>query len=408
MRKMRLTDDRVRRLKADDFDGECIWDDRVPGFGIRRRESGKQYFFVQYRLGVSRKFTLGITTALSAVAAREAAEEIVAKVRLGIDPQAERLNMLEQAAVTFKSVATKYLAHAKAKQRPRTYNDVERHLTMHAASIEKASISSIDQARIAALLRDINEHRGASAADHVRANLSAMFAWAMKQGFVDKNPCINTAKFSPGVSRDRVLSDDELIEVWNACGDDDFGRAVKLLMLTGARRDEIGHAARNEFDFEKALWTLPAARSKNHRPHIVHLSELALQIVQAIKEREESPFLLGSGEGGFQGWSRAKASLDARIIRTRKEANSNETLAQWWLHDLRRTFATRASDLGVLPHVVEACLNHVTGTKAGVAGVYNRSSYAAEKRAAFNLWSAHIESLISGAASKVLPFRRSR
>jgi integrase len=89
-------------------------------------------------------------------------------------------------------------------------------------------------------------------------------------------------------------------------------------------------------------------------------------------------------ECGFQGWSKCKAALDEQT----------KSIDAWRLHDIRRTAATRMAELGAQPHVVEAVLNHVSGHKAGVAGIYNRSSYAAEKKAALDLWGAHVQTLV--------------
>jgi integrase len=174
-----------------------------------------------------------------------------------------------------------------------------------------------------------------------------------------------------------------------ACREDDYGRIVYLLALTGQRREEVGGMRWDELDLDARLWRIPPERTKNHRPHDVPLSGPALQILAKVIRRDR-PFVFGEGDGPFQGWSKAKSALDKRI------ADAGSTPAPWRLHDLRRTVATRMGDLGIEPHVVEAVLNHVSGTKAGVAGVYNRSLYAGEKRAALALWADHVMSTFQG------------
>jgi integrase len=149
---------------------------------------------------------------------------------------------------------------------------------------------------------------------------------------------------------------------------------------------------RPEVDLEETVITLPPDRTKNGRPHEVPLSKLALAIVKSRPPRAGRDFLFGDGprngsdrQGGFQGWSKSKAALDRQAV-----------IGPWRLHDVRRTVATRMAELGVQPHVIEAVLNHISGHKAGVAGIYNRSSYAAEKRTALELWGKHVQVLIEG------------
>jgi integrase len=167
---------------------------------------------------------------------------------------------------------------------------------------------------------------------------------------------------------------------------------VRLLILTGQRREEIGGLRWSEFKTDNALITLPGERTKNHRQHDVPLSPTALVAIEATPRRRERDLIFGEGEGPFQGWSRAKAALDKRIA---KLAHENGTAGPWRMHDIRRTVATRMADLGVQPHIVEAVLNHVSGHKAGVAGIYNRSVYTAEKRAAMEVWTNHVLKIIN-------------
>ena len=145
-----------------------------------------------------------------------------------------------------------------------------------------------------------------------------------------------------------------------------------------------------ELDLNKGVWSLPTSRTKNGRPHDVPLSQPAIEILQGQVRRPGRVLVFGQGVGPFQGWSNAKRAFDKRL-------QAAGVAAPWRLHDIRRTVATRMADLGVQPHVVEAILNHISGHKAGVAGVYNRSSYATEKRDALTLWSEHVMSLVEAA-----------
>ena len=233
-------------------------------------------------------------------------------------------------------------------------------------------------------MRVIARDRGAVAADRGRSTLSAFFGWAIGEGIAEVNPVIGTNKSSKGSSRERVLTDDELVKIWNAAPANDYGRIVKLLMLTGQRRDEIANLRWSEVGDDQIV--LPKERTKNSRPHDVPLSPMARSVLDESLEVDDRVNVFGRGQSGFSGFSNAKERLD--------EASG---VTGWTLHDLRRTCATRLADLGTLPHVIEAVLNHVSGHRAGVAGVYNRSAYTTEKRAALEIWGIHVQTLLARA-----------
>ena len=173
--------------------------------------------------------------------------------------------------------------------------------------------------------------------------------------------------------------------------------------MTGQRRSEIGDLQWPEVDLAKRQVELPGTRTKNGRPHLVPLSDAACAILADTHRREGRDFVFGSG-AGLSGWSKSKADLDRRIT---AEAKAASTITPWTLHDLRRTFVTHVSEHGIAsPHVVEAIVNHISGAKAGVAGVYNRATYLSEKRRALDLWGAHLAELLEGRASNVVRMLR--
>jgi integrase len=195
------------------------------------------------------------------------------------------------------------------------------------------------------------------------------------------NPVAGTGKADEGNSRERTLSNAELAQVLNALGQDQFSDIVRLLILTGQRREEIGGLRWSEVDFERGVIGLPPERTKNRRLHELPLSTQARSIIERQPRRNGRDFVFGIGQGGFSGWSDSKADLDATA----------KLKAEWRLHDLRRTAATMMADqLGVLPHIIEAILNHVSGHKSGVAGIYNRARYTDEMRAALQRWADHL------------------
>jgi integrase len=399
--EMRLTGSTVARPSLPEGKSDLIvFDDALPGFGVRLRAGGKRVWIAQYRVGSKqRRLTIGSVDKVSAEAARSHAKDVLAKVQLGADPQNEKVSSRAKEAITLGSVADLYVdGPAKANLKPRSHEEVARHLRSHWKPLRDTPIHKVQRSDVAARLKVIAKESGPFAANRARASLSALFGWAMREGIAEANPVIGTNKATEEISRDRVLSDDELALVWNACRDDDYGRIVRLLVLTGQRREEVGGLSRDEIDLDRAIWTLPRERTKNGLPHDVPLSQAALDILASTPQREGRTLLFGGGEGPFSGWSKAKAALDQRIAATmrRRAEEAGEKckpMLPWRLHDIRRTVATRMADLGVLPHVVEAVLNHVSGHRAGVAGVYNRARYASEKRQALDLWAAHLEQL---------------
>jgi integrase len=191
-----------------------------------------------------------------------------------------------------------------------------------------------------------------------------------------------------------VLGDSELAAIWNGCRDNDFGAIVKLLILTGARRTEVGAMAWQELNFEDRIWTIPAAKTKNKNTHVLPLPHACWAVIEQIERRANIDHLFGRGsDRGFRSWDGNKKILDKHC-----------GVKQWTLHDLRRTVATRLGDLGVMPHVVEQALNHQSGHKRGVAGVYNRSAYTREVKTALAIWADHVASVVSGEDRKILQF----
>jgi integrase len=383
-----------------------IFDDDIAGFGLRLRAGGTRTFVFQYKLGTKqRRMTFGAFPAMRPEQAREIASELHAKVRLGNDPAAQKAENKARAANIADNLIRAFLESQQRRLRPNSFREVARHLSVYAKPLHRVALDSIDRRAIAGLLNDVANNSGAVTANRLRATLSSMFAWAMREGLAEGNPVINTTKREEK-SRDRVLSNEELRWIWNALEDDDYGSIIKLLMLTGQRANEI--AGLRWFEVLDDRLDLAGDRTKNGRPHFVPLSEPALAILNARPRRKYSDgrpreLVFGLGEGLFGGWSKCKAQLEARILTMRREAAASagqdpdhvRSLAHWTPHDLRRTFVTKlADDLKVLPHVIEAAINHVSGHKGGVAGIYNKATYYQERQHAMAIWAAHMLVLV--------------
>lgn len=405
---MRLTGPIVARLVLPEGKTDhIVFDDTLTGFGIRLRAGGKKVWIAQYRVGArQRRLTIGSADKLTLDAARAEARSILAKVQLGSDPQTEKVETRNRASITLGTVAKQYLeGPAKRKLKPNSYASLLVHLNKHWKPLREHPLHIIDRADVAARLNEIAKESGPFAANRARACLSSLFSWAMSEGIAEANPVAGTNKPTEEVSRDRVLTDDELAQVWRLAGEGDYGRIVRLLILTGQRREEVGGMSWSEVDVKKGIWSLPRYRTKNGLPHDVPLSKAACEILNSIPKRPDRDLLFGGGEGAFSGWSKSKSALDARIaadlIRKAEVVGKKaRVVLRWRLHDLRRTVATRMGDLGVLPHVVEAVLNHVSGHRAGVAGIYNRSLYATEKRAALELWAVRVGKIVGDGNEK--------
>jgi integrase len=384
---MKITAQSAETLKLGSGEKDRIWfDDAIPGFGLRVRDTGSRSWIFQYKVaGRTRRLVIGKASAIKLGRAREIASEHHAKVKLGRDPAAEKHIQVQRASHTFGGLVTRYLERQRGRLRPASYREIVRHLERYSEQLHRLPLDTVDR-RIISEQLDTIAKKGAITANRARATLSAMFTWAMRSGLALANPVINTNKYDES-PRQRVLKDSELRTVWQALESNRYGTIVKLLILTGQRRDEIAGLRWSEIDFDRGVISLPGTRTKNGRPHEVPMTATVLSLLQA-QERTEREFVFnGKGDGPFSGFSRCKAILDTRIAKLGH-------LEPWLLHDLRRSAATGMAEIGIQPHVIEAVLNHVSGHKGGFAGIYNRAQYSAEKVQALARWDEHIAGLV--------------
>jgi integrase len=395
---MKLTAQTIAKLELAagkiDF---VFFDDDLQGLGLRLRKGSKgisyTWIFQYSRNGNAKRMRVGEYPTLSSQAARDIARPWYGAVCQGRDPASEKA----QAQIdhdSFGQTVVAYLAHKKDDLRERTFIETERYLTDYAKLLHNRPLVNVTRADIADLLNSTASTSGEATANRLRSNLSSLFTWAQQNGKAEANPVAFTQKREEQ-KRDRFLSDDELRAVWNAAGDGDYGTIVKLLMLTGQRREEIGGLMWSEIktrvfptkpgeSITMDVIDLPPNRTKTGKAHFVPLSEAALALLPARTGRDHV-FGRGDGADGFAGWSAAKAALDKRL----------GDMPAWTLHDLRRTVSTQMHEKGVAPHVVEALINHISGHKAGVAGRYNHANYSAERKAALDMWAAHIVKVVA-------------
>jgi integrase len=400
--KIKIDNRTIASLALARGQGELFaWDTTLEGFALRlrRRRSGGTVasWVAQYRTaGRTRRVLLGSTEKLTASSAREAAKRVLARAALGHDPQGEKQAKRHATAHTWLATAETYLEAKRAPLRPASYTVIKLYLTgryfkplhgMPLANITHADLA----ARLTAVTRDHSEITAAAA----RRAASAFLVWCVQEGLITNNPIIGTRRPAEPAPRARVLTDVELVEIWKACGDDDFGKIMQLLILLGSRRGEVAGMRWSEINLEADTWTLPAARSKNARAHTLPLVPAVRAIIDAVPRGERDQLFGRRADRGFASWGTAKQNLDRTL---------GDSVGAWRVHDIRRTVATRMADIGIEPHVIEAVLNHWSGHRAGVAGIYNRSPYEAAVRRALIRWAEHVLALVEGREDNVVAF----
>jgi integrase len=401
---MKLTKDSVIKLVLPSGKSEHVeWDDDISGFGVRLRPHSATFIF-RYRRGKRQPcVTIGKVSAISAAQARTIASQLYARVKLGEDPAGDRAEARERANETFALALKPYLLRKQAELRPRSFANLDRHLSKHAAPLHRLELAKAAERRtVATLLAKIASSRGPVEANSMKGSLSGFFVWALGQGLfdgtsIDTDPTIGMANAPTKGPRTHVPTDAEIVKIWNALRDDDYSDIVRLLLLTLCRLSEIGDLTWDEVDFPAGLIRLPAARTKTGVARDVPMSAPVRQILERRHPRgSDRALVFGTGEGGFQGWTRAKASLDVR-----------SGVTEWTHHDLRRYGSTTMNNEGIaLPHIIEAALGHAVGDK--IARTYNLAAYPEQVRAALELWGGRVTGLVAGERkpAKVLTLRR--
>lgn len=370
--------------------------------------AGSRSFFVMTRrAGSSRvmRLTLGRYPAISLADARDAARDVLVKASRGIDPRARVVEeKARRKAVTFGDVADDFLKLQTARAeranpldkgvlRPSTLRDYRRMFTTVAKSLRPLHIDEITKRDVKRIIDNLENTGRLATADQVVAYLGRLFRWSVEEEIISRSPMEGIRGRRRLKSRERVLSLDELRDIWQALDSLSypFGPLFRVLLLTGQRKGEVTGLQWKELaDWETSpVWQLPADRTKNKLPHIVPIAPVVKSIIDECPSHADLVF---SSTGGLlSGHSKAKSTLDTLVLKVREKRGANSEMAPWVLHDFRRSMSTHMHErLGVEPHIVEAVLNHISGAKAGVAGVYNRSAYLDARRDALERWAALI------------------
>lgn len=399
---------------------KVYWDKAIAGFGLKVTPAGRKVYLYRYRIaspGQAAKtnpitLTIGKHGDLTPDQARDRATVLAGKVAVGADPRAEeqRRRIEAEAAarrdtdLAFDRKADQWLDHYEheKERRPSSVSQAKLVVRNHLKpALKSKPLPEIGKPDIQSII-DAIPVRQKAMRRAVFAYASILFGWAASSGYIDRNPLQDMNKPPAPKARERVLTDAELSAVWRAAAElpKPFGPFYRLLILTGQRRDEVATLSWADLDRAAATWTIPAERAKNGRAHIVPLSaqvvaELDRLAGSSLQWPRSGLVLTTTGRTPISGFSKAKAALDDLIADATATAGG-EPMAAWRVHDLRRTLATGLQRLGVRFEVTEAVLNHISGSKGGVAGIYQRHDWKDEKRAALTAWASHVERLLSG------------
>ena len=416
---------KITKRTVDASEAGFLWDSELRGFGLRTTVSGSRSYIYQYRMGgrghPAVRHTIGKHgSPWTPSTARDEASRLATLVRQGIDPKADQKSR-QRASIdlAFDKYADRFLADYVSTEWKASYPFAEAIVRLHAKPVlGRRPLPTIGRLDITEVLDRLPPTKIALRRN-VYAVLRRLFRWAVGRGDIDRSPFDGLEAPASAQSRDRTLTDDELRLVWNAA--DTLGRPfsniIHLLIVTGQRREEVGALEWSELDRGNAVWTLPAERSKNGKAHIVPLSDKAVGIIDDVAGSKKWPAVgfvfTTTGKTAVSGYSRAKRRLDAKIEEMAAEGESEAVVRQWRVHDLRRTLATGLQRLGVRFEVTESVLNRVSGSRSGVAGVYQRHDWAAEKRDALARWAAHLDEITrdmnsNNATSNVVAISRPR
>jgi integrase len=403
--------------------------------------SGVKSWALRYRRkgdGKAVKHTIGTYPAITLKAARSMANELRGEIERGADPHGDKVVARRRTVEvndSFEAVARRFVAEHQFRKN-RSWEWAARRLGLVVdpeAIAERGAgpeaktcppllvvrdggrdtwgrrrislvdrwggrrLGNITRADVIAVLDEVAAHAPIMA-NRMHAVLARLFKWAEAKGISNTNPCSNIERAKEH-SRDRVLEDKELRAVWIATGElgHPYAGIVRLLILTGQRRNEIADLRWDEIDLDERVLHLPAARTKNGRPHDVPLSAPALAIIDGLSRLVDADRVFTIQRKPVAGFSKMKERLDAA-----------SRVSDWTLHDIRRSVASGLQRLGVRLEVTEAVLNHRGGSMAGIVAVYQRHDYASEKRDALERWADHVEALVSGRKANVLTLKSAR
>jgi integrase len=387
MPTIHMTKSAVDALKAASKD-TVYWDAGLPGFGVKVTPRSRKVFVVLYRIGGAgsrlRKYTIGPYGRVTLQMARAEAQKVLAARLEGRDPATEkRESKRRMTADRVDDLIEVFIVQHVSKTRKAA--EISRLLRREVVSRwGNRCVHAIGKRDIVELASEIAQRGTPMAANTLLKVIKTFLNWCVGRAVIDASPAEGVPLPGKEVARDRVLTNNELASVIRAARQigGAYGGIVEMLALTGQRREEVAQMVGDEIDFNSRTWTLPGSRTKNGKPHIVHLSEACIKLIKRASRSGSYVFSI-SGVRPFQNFTNAKRVLDEL-----------SGVTGWRLHDLRRTCVSGMAQLGVPPHVADKILNHQSGTISGVAAVYQRHDFLAERKLALERWGQYIETLV--------------
>jgi integrase len=387
MPRIKMTKSSIDALPIGQSD-VVYWDMARPGFGVKVTPTGRKVFVVLYRTAGAgsrlRKYTIGPYGRVTLHQAQVAAQKVFTARLDGRDPAAEKRQAKQRVvADRVADLIETYIAQHAAQRR--SGDEIARLLRREIGNAwGTRSIHGITKRDVVEVLAEIEQRGAPIAANKTLKTLKTFLRWCVGRAVLECSPAEGVPLPIKEIARDRVLSDDELARVIIAARKigGTYGGIVELLALTAQRREEVARAAPDEFDLVQRIWILPKCRTKNGKSHIVHLSDEAIIVLKATNRT--GAFIFSLSGKPFQKFSRAKRQLDAL-----------SGVKEWRLHDLRRTCVSGMARLGIAPHIADKILNHQSGTISGVAAVYQRHEFLAERKDAIQRWGAHVAQIVA-------------
>jgi integrase len=392
-----------------------LWDSTIStdtslsgSFGLRITANGAKSWVVMYRLdGRLKRETIGSYPAYSLLQAREQARVSLEMAGRGIDPVASRkAEKIKVAAIKTVLDAVEVFIQRHAKQKNRSWREVERVFNYYIIpKMGERPLPSITPADIHEVLDALMDAKHPYMANRVFAHTRKFFNWCAERHWIGEPPTKHISRPADEEARDRVLNNGEIERLWRGCDGLGwpFGPYIKLLLVTGQRRNEVAGMKWEQIDLGNKLWTLPREETKAKRQHEVPLSPMAIELLENVPRNGKYVFST-TGKTPISGFSKAKERCDKIMARVQLEATGKKKwtdnefeknlIPAWRLHDIRRTVASGMAEIGIAPHVIEKVLNHSTGQISGVAAVYNRHTYLREKTDALYAWARALQTIV--------------
>ncbi|MDE1917953.1 MAG: tyrosine-type recombinase/integrase [Sphingomonadales bacterium] len=359
-----------------------VFDALCPGFSVRVTVEGHKVFYVRFRYGVKQcRMKLGQYPRLTLSEARDRANEALRLVDDGVNP----LHRRRQADMRVEAICEDFI-NQYARPRNRSWREAERILKRELVpTFGQSDIRTLTRPDILSLIDGAVARGSAYQANRIHSHLRKLFNWCLERGILDASPVMGLRAPTREQARDRVLSDAEITALLKACAGEPYPyrQFVPLLLATAQRRGELTQMRWSEINLDTKEWVIPAHLSKNGKPHAVPLSAFALNLLAELPRYEGCDIVFTTnGRVPINGFTKAIQHM-----------HDISGTSNWRFHDLRRTAASGMARAAVPPHVIEKVLNHISGTISGVAAVYNRYGYDAEKRGALEQWGERLAEL---------------